>query len=46
MGFLKNPIESHPDRIEPDQKSKAVCTVAMRMYKLITRFIYSPHNPL
>jgi hypothetical protein len=36
---------SHPGRIEPDQKSKAVCKVAMRFYRLITRFLYNPKWP-
>jgi hypothetical protein len=35
---------SHPDRIEPDQKSKAVCTDVMRFDKLITRLLYNPNG--
>ena len=32
---------SHPGRIEPDQKPKAVCTVAMRFYRLTIRLLYN-----
>jgi hypothetical protein len=32
---------SHPGRIEPDQKPKAVCTVAMRFYRRTIRLLYN-----
>jgi hypothetical protein len=38
-------MESHPGRIESDQKSKAVGTVAVRFYKLIARLFYNPKGP-
>jgi hypothetical protein len=34
------------DRIEPDQKSKAVYTVAMRFYKIPNGFYSIPKDPL
>jgi hypothetical protein len=37
---------SHPGRIERDQKPKAVCTVAMRFYKLLQDFYITPEDPL
>jgi hypothetical protein len=39
-------IWSHPDRIEPDQQSTAVYTVAMRFYNIPIRRLYTSQWPV